>query len=347
MWMDTGSKLFPNLYVFLVGSAGIGKTRALDVATDILREIPDFHLSPTSMSRASLVDTLAECKRSIIRLPHPMVEYHTMFVAIDELSALMHKWDTDLVSALTKFYDCNAFSEAKRKETLRHNLARPQLSVLCGTTPSNLMDLVPPTAWGQGFMSRVILIYCNNKSFRNILDNSKVGTTDALIHDLKIIGANYGEIKWTPGYNRLVHEWREGGKRPVPSHPRLADYCSRREAHLFKLSMIACVDRGDPLTLTEDHFKTALGWLLEAELNMGEIFAAGSTTVDARAMEEIEEFIRREGKPVPHYKLVHQAARVVPTHAVLKVIELLYLSGRIKKSDDNFYLLNDPLLPAQ
>ncbi len=341
VWINTGRVLYPNLYTFLIGKAGIGKTAGIDIATDILREVPDFHLSPTSMSRASLVDSLAECKRSIVMLPNPMVEYNTMFVAVDELSALMHQWDTDLVSALTKFYDCNAFSEAKRKETLRHKLDRPQLSVLCGTTPSNLMDLVPATAWGQGFMSRVILIYSNEKSFRNILDVSRIGSTDVLVHDIKLIGANYGEIKWNPAFNRLLHEWRESGCRPIPQHPRLADYCSRRVAHLLKLSMIACVDLGDKLVLTETHFRLALGWLLEAELNMGEIFSAGSTTVDARAMEEIEDFIRRAGAPVPHHQLVHQAARIVPTHAVLKIIELLWLSGRVKKNEANQYLLND------
>jgi hypothetical protein len=339
--MDTGRKLYPNLYVFLVGKAAIGKTAGIDIATDILREVPDFHLSPTSVSRASLVDCLAECKRAIVLLPNPMVEYNTMFVAIDELSVLMHKWDTDLVSILTKFYDCNAFSEAKRRDTLRHKIDRPQLSILCGTTPSNLMDLVPAQAWGQGFMSRVILVYSDTKAFRNILDTSTVGSTAALIHDLKLIGSSYGEVRWTPEYNRLVHEWREGGKQPAPTHPRLADYCGRREAHLFKLSMIACVDRGEPLTLTAEHFKTALDWLLEAEINMGAIFSAGTTTVDGQAMDEILDFVRRQGKPVPHHKLVAEAARRVPTHAVLKVLEVLWLSGRLSKSEDNHYLALD------
>src|SRR5580704_9488473 len=49
VWIDTGSNLYPNLYIFIIGPSGIGKTRGIDCALDMLRELPDFHISPTSM----------------------------------------------------------------------------------------------------------------------------------------------------------------------------------------------------------------------------------------------------------------------------------------------------------
>jgi len=39
--------------------------------------------------------------------------------------------------------------------------------------------------------------------------------------------------------------------------------------------MVAAVDRSDTLLLTKDDFNRAMGWLLEAEMNMPDIFRLG------------------------------------------------------------------------
>src|SRR5215469_16212283 len=95
VWIDTGQPLFPNVYAFLIGTSAKGKTRAIE----------NFYFAPTSVTRASLIDVLAESKR---QLPWKgeggeMVEYNTLYVSVDELSAFMPEYNTDIVSALTKF----------------------------------------------------------------------------------------------------------------------------------------------------------------------------------------------------------------------------------------------------
>ena len=70
------------------------------------------------------------------------------------------------------------------------------------------------------------------------------------------------------------------GEPPVPDHPKLIHYITRRRTHLYKLSMVASIDRSNALSLTQDDFNKALGWLIEAELTMPDIFKAGSTSVD-------------------------------------------------------------------
>ena len=104
--------------------------------------------------------------------------------------------------------------------------------------------------------------------------------------------------------------------------------------HIYKLSMIAAIDRGDNLTLTGDCFTTALSWLEEAEINMPLLFSAGTTTLDARAMEEIVDFIRRAGKPVPQYRVIHFACSLVPNHSVIRVLQLMELSGQIEEAGE-------------
>src|SRR5215469_12202034 len=87
VWLNTSAPLYPNLYLFLVGHAGIGKSRTISAIARFLRELPDFALGPTSVTMASLVDCLVEAKRVHDRLPDPPHEYHSLTLLADERSA--------------------------------------------------------------------------------------------------------------------------------------------------------------------------------------------------------------------------------------------------------------------
>ena len=332
IWLTTSDKLYPNLYTILVGHPGVGKTRTIMSGRKFLAELPEFHIAPTSMKMASLVDALLAAKRTIICLPEPAIEFNSMTILVDEWTAFMHAFDDELVGGLTTFYDVVVpYEHHRRGKDIRIKIPSPQLSILAGSTPSNLIKFMPEFAWDQGFTSRVILVYSDERFVGDDFAFSRRELPEEMIHDLKLIYSLQGEFEVSKEYQDTVNEWRAAGESPRPSHPKLEHYNTRRRTHLYKLSMVAAVDKGNRLLLTGEHFSTALSWLREAELNMGEVFEAGSTSVDARAMDEIADFIRRQGKPVPQYRIVHFARNLVPAHSVMKVLELMSLSGMIGK----------------
>lgn len=103
--------------------------------------------------------------------------------------------------------------------------------------------------------------------------------------------------------------------------------------------MVSCADRSDVLLLTKDDFNRALGWLVEAEQFMPDIFTAGSTGTDARAIDEIAHYIKLSdsGDGVPEHKIVNFARTRVPMHSILRVIEIMVASGQISaKGIDKF-----------
>jgi hypothetical protein len=332
VWASLATPLYPNLYVFLVGRAAAGKTRAIDAMMEILREIPEFYFSPTSVTRASLVDCLLDAKRTDPDwTAGTMSEYHTLYVAVDELSAFMETWKEDLVAGLIKFYDGNHYSESRRTGNLHIEIDKPNLNVICGTTPANLMKLVPDGAWDQGFTSRVILVWSDDSKERDILElDDIVDASDDLKHDIRVIHREArGPITWTGEFHTALNRWRELKDTDGPSHPRLADYRARRRSHLVKLAVIACIDRGGVVLGIED-FNRAHRWLLENEVEMHIIFSAGSTSIDDKAFDEIEEFVKNHGKPVPHHKLLRQVSRFIPAHSQERVIRLMIEQRRIR-----------------
>lgn len=329
VWLNTTSPIFPNLYVFLVGHAGIGKSRTISVTGRFLRELPEHHLGPNSVTMASLVDCLVEAKRTIINLPEPAYEYHSLTILADELSAFMPLYEPELIGGLTTFYDCVPYAQHRRGKDIRIKIDSPQLNILSGSTPSNLLKFVPEIAWEQGFMSRVIMIYSAERPLIDIFASQLTELPQEMINDLKTISTLHGEFKWTPEFAHSIHQWRVAGQPPNPKHPKLVHYCSRRLGHLLKLSMVSAVDRGNQLRLEKLDYDRALIWLTEAESAMPEIFNTGVMSTDSQAMDEVMAFINGHDL-VGETQIVNFARRRLPAHSVLKVIEIMERSGQIK-----------------
>lgn len=330
VWIQTSSRLFANLYTILVGPPGVGKTRTIMKAGEFLGQLPEFHIAPTSMTMASLVQALLASKRSIINLPNPMIEYNSMTLLADEWSAFMHSYEDELVAGLTKFYDVTLYERWRMTKDERTKIPKPQLSILAGSTPVKLLKYMPEYAWDDGFASRMIMVYDGEKRIGDDFANVKKEELPAdMVHDLKVIYALQGEFKVTEEFHKLVSEWRASDENPKPSHPKLVYYNNRRRANLYKLAMVHSVNKSSDLVLSGVDFYGAMAWLAEAELNMAQVFEEGTTHVDARVMDEVAEFVKGEGKPVPKHRVVHYTSRRVPGYMVLKLLDVMIYSNRI------------------
>lgn len=335
VWLTTSSALYPNVYVFLIGHPGTGKTRTIRAMRSYLRELPDPHIAPQSLTFAALVDALLESKRMIVRLPEGPLEYNSMVIAADELGTFIHKYDKEMVDGLSAFYDPDPYGQNRRGRDIKIKIKSPQLNILCGSTPSNLMELMPEGAWGQGFTSRIIMVFSDERPIGDDFASVTREPSADLAHDLAIINSLHGEITVTEDYRKLVNLWRQAGEQtegaPAPSHPKLIHYNTRRRVHLYKLSMVAALDRSNTLLLTREDFNRAMGWLAEAEGVMPDIFKAGVQGADSQAMEEIKHFVLVEdrGKGVSEQRILNFARERIPLHSIDRVIGVMERAGMI------------------
>lgn len=349
VWVKTASRLHPNLYVFIIGHPGVGKTRTVRESRKIVQEVPEFHLSPISMTWAALTDALTMATRTITRAGEDPIFYNSMYICADELGAFIHKYDNEMIDGLSALYDPDPYTQVRRTNDIKIKIESPQLNILCGSTPQNLTMLMPDKAWGQGFSSRLIMVFSDERIIGDdfALQPAQIG--DDLRHDLSIINGLIGEFVVTKEFADKVLAWRKLGSPPVPSHPKLIHYITRRHVHLYKLSMVAAVDRSNNLSLTAADFDTAFNWLIEAELTMPEIFKAGATNADGQAMDEIRHFmiINDSDKGVPEHKIINFARERIPITSILRIVEIMEKSGlirciRVERSGRKFYRAIQP-----
>lgn len=346
MWLvSSKGKLYPNLYIMLVAPPGVGKTLMLSLGRGLLSEIGDAaskpHIAPSNISAAGLADALNAATRKIDRVAYdpinPFVNYNSLSVFVPELGSFLPEYDNRMINMLTDMYDCGPYKEAKRGNDLRIDIPAAQLNFMGACTPSYLNGVIPPGAWDQGFMSRVVMAYSGETLIQDIFsEDDAVALPSDLSADLALMLDLYGEFSMEDTYRAAVVDWQRGGCVPLPTHPRLLHYNTRRLAHTLKLSMVASVNRSNELVLRHEDFIQARDWLVEAETDMPEIFKASGLSGDSAIMDDCFHFIfqtyKAEGaQPISAHRIVDYLRRRIAGPQVINIMKVMEGAHMIEK----------------
>jgi len=351
VWMTTTKGiLYPNQYIVLVGPAGIGKSVCTNFAYDLLNSLrtpeTEFHIAPTSVTKASLIDALEHAERRLVRPTHvpPVVTFNSLAIIPNELGVFLPSWESDFMNVMTDLWDCKRYSETRRTKNLSISINAPQLNMLSATTPAYLNGLLPEGAWEQGFMSRTLLAYSGEVIYGNLFGGVTLDEKlwEDLTHDIRSIYKLFGELTITEEAQEALNAWARSGGAPTPDHPKLMSYNSRRAAHLLKLCMVAAVASDNELIVTLDHFVEALDWLTELETFIPDIFKSMRTGGSAVAIEECwhfcyNEFIRKK-KPVPEPLIYGFLQERVPVHSIEPIIDVMIKAKIIILDLTGFFL---------
>ena len=248
--------LYPNLVVFLVGPAGLGKSVVLDTATDLLNGLGREQLSKESMSGAYIGDALKGSPRSIVDTKTgKATSYNAVNIIVSDLQTLLSSWDYDIIAKLTRLYDAQSYGEGRRardnKDERTFDIPRAVLTMLAGTTEVHLTSVLPETAWGTGLMARTILVVGGEVARPHLFNSANRAEIDKkkaeLQKKLKVISEAHGEVIFDEEAREALNAfWQYKGNMggpPIPTHPRLRGYCTRRHSQLEKLMIISAIDR--------------------------------------------------------------------------------------------------------
>lgn len=139
-----------------------------------------------------------------------------------------------------------------------------------------------------------------------------------------------------PEVKIAVREWHLKGGPPIPDHPKLQHYITRRTMHLLKLCIVASCSASSDRVITIEHYQRALGWLLQMEDNLKDIFKALGQKGDGTTIAETYHFVYNiymaKKDAVPEHRIIGFLSERVPSYSVLRIIEIMERSGFIEKS---------------
>jgi len=293
---DAPDPLCPNLYTVLAGAPASGKSIMVSISRRLLSALAKpggIYLAPDNPTKASFLDSLENSmKISINGMGIPM--YSAMTVLCRELGVLISKYEKEFVADLTDIYDNPPAYSAPRRTSKSVIIEAPTLNILAAATPDAIGDIMPESAWGQGFTSRLIFIYGPApKMYRDMFSKRPETEMENLRQDLAIyFNELHGEFEWEDKAQDAIRHWfNVDNMAPVPTYGRLVNYCGRRNEHVMKLSMISAVSAGRGLTVTLADFERGRKWLLDAEETMPDVFRAMAQKSDSQLLQDCHQWL--------------------------------------------------------
>lgn len=338
---------YANLFILLVAPPGVGKTLAIRPIVELWGKSRKLKVAPDDITKASLIDAVARSAQVHVYSASEMLEYASLQLGADEFGVLIPQNDTAFMSTMNKFYDCvDRFEESRRgrddsEPLVIHN---PQVNLLAGTQPDFLAGLLPPTAWGMGFMSRIIMVYSGKKLKTTLFKKRIRLDLSLLLTDIKVIAELHGECLWTEEAESVLETWYDNDLEPVPEHTKLKHYVPRRIMSIIKLSMISAVSRSNELVVSAEDVERARDWLVEAETLMPEIFKEMSGNSDGQLIQELHYYLWELWVKGDKKGFIHKArittflSARTPAYNVENIVKVCISAGVILDKGNDMFL---------
>lgn len=294
--------IHPNMYTMLIGDPGTRKSTAIKLAKKVLSGAgyEKFAADRTSKEKFLLdLEGVVGDEGEVLSKSAVMsnlfgddlsMEAKEVFIVADEFNEFVGSSNLEFLSLLGSLWDYDdpaAPFKQRLKTSKSVSIYQPTISILSGNTHAGFAEAFPPQALGQGFMSRLILVY-GEASGKKITfpERPPEQLRQKLLDTLKEIKHNvFGDAKLTPKAKEMLETIYRSfeGLEDV----RFKHYSTRRFTHLLKLCLIssAC-DLRKEITATDVIMANTLLTFTEHNMPraMGEFGKARNADVSAKIL---------------------------------------------------------------
>lgn len=273
--MDMGHfKIYPNLYVVLVGSPGARKTTAMACAKALLRQLKTIPISADSTTAESIKEVMsATTAIRTFAYGEKKLNYTPLACFVTELSEFLGVASTNMVSFLTTIYD-EPVHEYRTKKGGQQLIVGPYLTLLGCTTPAWIIARLHDDVISGGFSRRAVFVNPPEYDYKNPIPSESKEEVDAwfrLVAHGEQMGDIGGEFVWSKAGKQAYIDWYMAQK--MPSDPNLIGWARGRHAQLIKIAMLVALSEGRDLILTEGHVHATQEILIDVEERLSFVFA--------------------------------------------------------------------------
>ena len=275
VWIYKGDyiRIYPNLYVVLVGPPGCGKNTAIEISEDVmhLRQLP---LSAESVTREKLIMDIQAQESVLDFMPaddkYRLASPYTILAT--ELSEFLGAGGVGMISFLTDIYSRNIY-EYRTKNKGSTFVRGPYLNIVAGTTPDWITNYLKDDIISGGFSRRCIFVYetgrIDGDAFPRITPKMHEAWQRVMARS-EAISKLSGPFVWHPSAEAFFRAWYP--KRRLARDVNLTGYYETKDIQLLKVAMLVAVSDGNELVLKEEHLVRGLELLGLAETNLARVF---------------------------------------------------------------------------
>lgn len=303
VFLQWDKRIYPNLYIVLVGHAGCRKGTAMYPGKPLLNEI-GAKVSADATTRERLIQILRESSDTFEALDNQIHSYAALTIYSEELTVFLGYNNQQLMQDLADWYDCKDHWSYETKHQDKDIIDGLWVNLIGATTPELLQDTLPRESFAGGLNSRIVYIYADISERRlSLFPHLYYESQEAkelyqiLTTDLQIIKMTAGKYEPDESYLERWKSWYpRSTDTPLKNNLKMSGYINRRPTHIHKLAMLFNASRDGGLLLTSTDFDRALELLTETEKRMTKTFEGIGRSRTSITMHQITEYIKTKGK---------------------------------------------------
>ena len=318
VWLPFGQfRVFPNMYVMLLGEPGTRKSSSIKIAKKMIsktgygKDFGSFSAEKTTKEKFLLdlegltpddgeVTSSSVMENLFGEAGVGNGEAREVFIVADEFNDFMRCGDLEFHSMLGALWDWDDESNCYKqrlKNSKSISIYQPTINILGGNTHTGFAEMFPPQAIGQGFLSRMLLIFSEPSGIKIAFPEPPPETLEnKLIEDLQRIKANViGAVTLNEKAKevlQVLYNSYEGF-----TDVRFTSYFTRRYTHLLKMCILCAATRFST-TITMADVVLANTILSYAEHFMPKALGEFGKAKNADVANKILTFLTKENKPV-------------------------------------------------
>jgi hypothetical protein len=254
------SHIYPNQYMMLIGTAGTRKSTAIKLMKSLLVSAGYTTISAERTSKEKFLMDLAGypddpepyargvdniLDKNLFGDMNDESTIRPMLIGADEANDFFGIGNLEFLSILGSLWDHSGSPYLNRIKTGKSvSIPNPTISILAGNTPTGFSLAFPPDILGQGFFSRLLLVYGEPNgrriAFPKIPDPAQTAHIVTALQRIK--SYHHGNLEYTSIARSLLNMIYQSDARQVDDL-RFDSYYNRRFTHLIKLCIIVSASR--------------------------------------------------------------------------------------------------------
>lgn len=252
---------------------------------------------------------------------------HHIAVVASEFSRFIGQNNHSMLDFLGERYDGEDYDYKTRQSDIK--LKDTLMNLLACTTPSSLNIALPPQSVGQGFLSRLILVYGARKykpvPWPQAPEHELVGAVkDVVSHVYYQMSGAFDLDPKAKEYATKLYSYNLD-----IADSRFGYYNERRFTHLLKVSMCLAAANQRQTILVQD-FEEAHRILRATERGMPDALGEFGMNPLAMLKQEILEQLREHQGPLAMDQIVAMFHRDARSHEITEVVNDLIRMGQVK-----------------
>lgn len=335
-------KIYPNMYVVLVGEPGDKKTTAMSLAREMVQKIDRPIAPPSATKEAITVLMSAENDKSKCHINYldgtlPKHITHLSFFASEIVTMLSAGGNPQgIIEFFTDIYDREAF-EVLTKNKGNDVIDAPYITILACMTPEQTGQLLKERLITGGFSRRCVFIYGRSKAEpvpRPKLLPAQVEAKIFCLEHLNRVKEFKGEYKMDADGEAFFDRWYRIKHRQLSMpHPApFKNWLRSKDTMLIKLAMLLDLAEDMSGIITEPLLQRGVEMLDATEKDLNRVFAgAGKNPLAELAFKVISKLEEAPNKQLSKKQLVAALFEDGDVEQIDKAIQFLLTTDQITK----------------